>query len=132
VVEIQRVHRENYGVYGARKVWLQLNREGIRVARCTVERLMGRLGLRGAVRGKVKRTTIADPAAPRPADLVQRKFAPVAPNRLWVADITYVSTWSGWVYVAFVVAEFFKLNETSRCVRRLSYRSPGWCPGRAG
>jgi putative transposase len=102
-VEIARVHRENFGVYGARKVWLQLNREGIVVARCTVERLMRRLGLRGALRGKVKRTTVSDPAAPRAADLVQRKFAPAAPNRLWVADITYVSTWSGWVYVAFVV-----------------------------
>lgn len=101
--EIARVHTENFGVYGARKVWLQLNREGIRVARCTVERLMRELGLRGAVRGRVKRTTIADPVAARPADLVQRKFAPAAPNRLWVADITYVSTWSGWVYVAFVV-----------------------------
>lgn len=101
--QIQRVHAENFGVYGARKVWLQLNREGIRVARCTVERLMRELGLRGAVRGRVKRTTIADPAAPRPVDLVQRRFAPLAPNRLWVADITYVSTWSGWVYVAFVV-----------------------------
>ncbi|QIS08824.1 IS3 family transposase [Nocardia arthritidis] len=102
-VEIRRVHRENFGVYGARKVWLQLNREDIPVARCTVERLMRRLGLRGAMRGKVKRTTIPDPNAQRPADLVQRKFAPAAPNRLWVADITYVSTWSGWVYVAFVV-----------------------------
>lgn len=102
-VEIGRVHAENFGVYGARKVWLQLNREGISVARCTVERLMRRAGLRGAVRGRVKRTTIADPAAPRPADLVQRKFAPPAPNRLWVADFTYVRTWSGWVYVAFVV-----------------------------
>ncbi|WP_458688781.1 IS3 family transposase [Nocardia tengchongensis] len=102
-VEITRVHRENFDVYGARKGWLQLNREGIAVARCRVERLMRGLGLRGAVRGKVKRTTIADPAAVRPADLVQRRFAPVAPNRLWVADITYVSTWSGWVYVAFVV-----------------------------
>lgn len=101
--QIQRVHRENYGVYGARKVWLALNRDGIRVARCTVERLMRRLGLQGAVRGTVKRTTNADPAAPRPADLVRRRFAPAAPNRLWVADITYVSTWSGWVYIAFVV-----------------------------
>jgi putative transposase len=100
---IQRVHRENYGVYGARKVWLALNRDGIRVARSTVERLMRRLGLQGAVRGAVKQTTVADPAAPRPADLVGRRFAPAAPNRLWVADITYVSTWSGWVYVAFVV-----------------------------
>jgi putative transposase len=97
------VHRENFAVYGARKVWLALNREGIAVARCTVERLMGELGLRGAVRGRIKRTTIADPACERPADLVGRRFAPAAPNRLWVADITYVSTWSGWVYVAFVV-----------------------------
>jgi putative transposase len=101
--EIQRVHRENFGVYGARKVWPQLNREGHRVARCTVERLMRELGLRGVSRGRDKRTTIPDPAAERPADLVQRRFAPTAPNRLWVADITYVSTWSGWVYVAFVI-----------------------------
>jgi putative transposase len=84
-------------------VWLALNREGIAVARCTVERLMAELGLTGAVRGKTKRTTIADPAAARPADLVQRQFAPSAPNRLWVADLTYVSTWSGFAYVAFVV-----------------------------
>jgi putative transposase len=97
------VHRENFAVYGARKVWLALNREGIAVARCTVERLMGELGLRGAVRGRIKRTTIADPLCERPADLVSRRFAPAAPNRLWVADITYVSTWTGWVYVAFVV-----------------------------
>jgi putative transposase len=89
-------------VYGARKVWLVLNRAGIAVARCTVERLMTELGLTGAVRGKVKRTTIADPAAARPADLVQRRFAPPAPNRLWVADLTYVSTWSGFAFVAFV------------------------------
>ena len=80
-----------------------LNREGIAVARCTVERLMAELGLTGAVRGKVKRTTIADPTAARPADLVQRRFAPPAPNRLWVADLTYVSTWSGFAYVAFVI-----------------------------
>jgi putative transposase len=77
--------------------------EGIAVARCTVERLMAELGLTGAVRGKTKRTTIADPTEPRPADLVQRRFAPPAPNRLWVADLTYVSTWSGFAYVAFVV-----------------------------
>lgn len=104
---IAKVHAENYGVYGARKVWLQLNRErpvgAPPVARCTVERLMGELGLRGAVRGKVKRTTIADPAAKRPGDLVRRRFEPLAPDRLWVADFTYVSTWSGWVYVAFVI-----------------------------
>jgi putative transposase len=99
---IARVHAENFGVYGARKVWLQLNREGITVARCTVERLMKALGLQGVRRGKVKRTTIADPAAARANDLVGRRFGPLAPNVLWVADITYVSTWSGWVYVAFV------------------------------
>jgi putative transposase len=101
--EVSRVHRENFSVYGARKVWLALNRGGIPVARCTVERLMGELGLVGVVRGKTKRTTIADPEAERPADLVQRHFAPPAPDRLWVADLTYVSTWSGWVYVAFVI-----------------------------
>ena len=99
---ISRVHAANYGVYGARKVWLALNREGIEVARCTVERLMSGLGLAGAVRGRVRRTTIADPGATRPADLVGRQFAPPAPNRLWVADLTYVSTWAGFAYVAFV------------------------------
>ena len=101
--EIRRVHARNYGVYGARKVWLTLNREGAPVARCTVERLMRDEGLVGAVRGKVKRTTIADLGASRPDDLVNRHFAPVAPDTLWVADFTYVSTWSGWVYVAFVI-----------------------------
>ena len=100
---IKRVHAANYGVYGARKVWLALNREGIAVARCTVERLMRELGLAGAVRGRPRRTTIADAAAARPADLVSRQFAPPAPNRLWVADLTYVSTWSGFAYVAFVI-----------------------------
>src|SRR6202011_3960185 len=100
---ISRIHASNYGVYGARKVWLALNREGIAVARCTVERLMAELGLSGATRGKARKTTIADPAAVRPADLVQRQFGPPAPNRLWVADLTYVSTWSGFAYVAFVV-----------------------------
>ena len=83
VVEIARVHTENFPVYGARKVWLQLNREGIIVARCAVERLMKRLGLVGAVRGTVKRTTVADPAAERARDLVRRDFAPLAPDRLW-------------------------------------------------
>jgi putative transposase len=101
--EIARVHKENYGVYGARKVWLQLNREGVPVARCTVERLMRQLGLAGARRGKQHRTTVADPAATRPADLVGRQFNPPAPNRTWVADFTYVPTWSGMVYVAFVI-----------------------------
>jgi putative transposase len=102
-VDIARVHAQNYGVYGARKVWLALNREGIAVARCTVERLMGELGLVGARRGRRVRTTVADPAAPRPADLVERRFDPPAPNRTWVADFTYVPTWAGMVYVAFVI-----------------------------
>jgi putative transposase len=100
---ITKVHAENYGVYGARKVWLALNRQGVPVARCTVERLMTELHLVGAHRGKRWRTTIADPTAVRPADLVDRRFAPVAPNRLWVADFTYVATWAGMVHVAFVI-----------------------------
>jgi putative transposase len=86
---ITAVHQDNFGVYGARKVWLALNREGIPVARCTVERLMRELGLAGTRRGKPKRTTVADPAAARPADLVKRRFSPPAPDRLWVADFTY-------------------------------------------
>jgi putative transposase len=101
--QIRRVHAENYGVYGARKVWLALNREGVDVARCTVERLMRQLGLRGVMRGKTRRTTVADQHAARPADLVQRRFNADRPNRLWVADFTYVPTWSGMVYVAFVI-----------------------------
>jgi putative transposase len=104
--EIHRVFVGNYGVYGARKVWHQLNREGITVARCTVERLMRQTGLAGRVRGRRRRTTIpADPAT-RPADLVERRFAAPEPNRLWVADITYVATWSGFAYVAFVTDVF--------------------------
>jgi putative transposase len=101
--EIERVWTQNYRVYGARKVWLQLNREGICVARCTVERLMRGLGLAGARRGRRHRTTIPDSSAARPADLVQRRFTPDRPDRLWVADFTYVATWSGTVYVAFVL-----------------------------
>ena len=104
--EIARVHRENFGVYGAPKIWAQLNREGITVARCTVERLMRELGLQGAVRGRVKRTTFADDTSDRPRDLVDRHFAAEAPNRLWVADLTYVRTWSGFVYVAFITDVF--------------------------
>jgi putative transposase len=95
--QIAQVYRDNYGVYGARKVWLELNRQGIAVARCTVERLMGQLGLRGARRGRRVRTTRSDPAAARPPDRVHRNFAPRAPNQLWVADFSYVSTWSGMV-----------------------------------
>ena len=105
--QIARVHQKNYGVYGARKVWLVLNREGIGVARCTVERLMRELGLAGVRRGGVKRrTTIAAPAAARPADLVARQFSPHRPDATWVADFTYVATWSGTVYVAFVIDAF--------------------------
>ena len=101
---IRRVWHEHRRVYGADKVWAQLKREGIPVARCTVERLMRQLGLRGVVRGKTSvRTTIGDEAADRPLDLVARQFRAPAPNRLWVADLTYVKTHSGWVYVAFVV-----------------------------
>jgi putative transposase len=102
--EISRVHRENLDVYGADKVWTQMNREGHQVARCTVERLMKDLHLSGARRGKAfKRTTIADEAQHRPADLVNRQFVADRPNRLWVADLTYVKTFTGWVYVAFVI-----------------------------
>jgi putative transposase len=101
--EIRRVHAQNFGVYGARKVWLALNREGVAVARCTVERLMRALGLIGARRGCRVRTTRTDPAAARPVDLVQRRFNPPAPDRTWVADFTYCPTWSGMVYVAFVI-----------------------------
>jgi putative transposase len=101
--EILRVRKDNFAVYGARKVWLALNREGIPVARCTIERLMRRLGLVGARRGRKIRTTSPDTAAARPADLLQRRFNPCAPDRTWVADFTYVPTWSGMVYVAFVI-----------------------------
>jgi putative transposase len=101
--EIARVHAANFGVYGARKVWLQLTREGISVGRDRVARLMVRLGLEGVVRGKVIRTTVPDKASICPFDLVNRRFHAPAPNRLWVSDFTYVSTWSGFVYVAFVI-----------------------------
>jgi putative transposase len=105
--EIRRVWEASRGVYGARKVWRQLAREGVEVARCTVERLMGELGLHGVVRGKRKRTTIpADQVGPRPADLINRKFSATRPNQLWVTDLTYVRTWSGFVYAAFVIDVF--------------------------
>jgi transposase InsO family protein len=105
--EIQRVFDDNYGVYGVRKVWKQLNREGIAVAKCTVRRLMRQMRLRGATRGKAyTTTTIPDDLLARPRDLVERDFTADAPNRLWIADITYVSTWAGFVYVAFVTDVF--------------------------
>ena len=100
---IRRVWESNFGVYGARKVWRQLQREGVGVARCTVERLMRQEGLKGVVRGEKKRTTIADEDAARPADLVDRSFEADGPNRLWLADITYVPTWSGFAYAALVI-----------------------------
>jgi putative transposase len=104
---IERVWKEHFGVYGARKVWRQLKREGVEVARCAVERLMREMGLQGARRGKAfKRTTITDPSAPRPADLVGRDFRAQRPNQLWVADLSYVATWAGFVYVAFITDAF--------------------------
>ena len=102
-VEIGRVWEENFGVYGVRKVWRALNREGVLVARCTVARLMGELGLRGVVRGRRAKTTLAARGLTRPADRVNRVFEASRPNTLWVADLTYVATWRGFVYVAFVI-----------------------------
>jgi putative transposase len=109
LVAIRRVHGDNYGVYGARKVWRQLHREGIEVARCTVERLMNRAGLRGAVRGATTRTTRPDPATARAEDLVERQFTADRPNQLWVVDFTYVATWRGFCYVAFCVDAYARM-----------------------
>jgi putative transposase len=106
MAEIQRVYDENYRVYGAKKMWRELNRGGIEVGRGRVERLMRRLGLVGALRGKTVRTTVQDPGGVRAADLVKRQFTAGAPNRLWVADFTYVATWAGTVYVAFAIDVF--------------------------
>jgi putative transposase len=104
--EIRRVFETNFGVYGVRKVWRQLRREGYEVARCTVTRLMRVMGLQGAVRGKPVKTTQCDKATPCPLDRVQRQFRAPRPNVLWVADFTYVATWQGFVYVAFVIDAF--------------------------
>jgi transposase InsO family protein len=106
IPDIQRVWHANMQVYGADKVWRQLNREGVPVARCTVERLMKRLGLAGVRRGEVVRTTIPDHAVPYPLDRGNRQFKADRPNQLWVSDFTYVSTWQGWLYVAFVIDVF--------------------------
>lgn len=108
MVDIRRIWAQNFRVYGARTVWKQMNREGIVVARCTVERLMRRLGIEGIRRGKRVRTTGPDNAAAHPMDLVKRQFEVDRPNRLWVADFTYVSTWQGWFYVAFVIDAYSK------------------------
>ena len=125
---ITAVHQDNYGVYGARKVWLALNREGIPVARCTVERLMRELGLAGARRGKKVRTTVPGQGAARPADLVKRRFSPAAPDRLWVADFTYVPAGTGMVYVAFVIDAYSRrapARPSSRISRSTVHRATG-------
>jgi putative transposase len=109
--EVRRVWQANMQVYGMRKVWRQLHREGLEVARCTVARLMRRQGLQGAVRGKKLRTTMPDPAVACPSDKVQRQFHAERPNQLWVSDFTYVSTWQDFVYVAFVIDVFARRIE---------------------
>jgi hypothetical protein len=107
---IGKVHKDNVGVYGACKVWAELNRQGQRVARCTVERLMRAQGLRGISREKTRKTTTSEGAeTERPADLVERQFVATAPNQLWVADLTYVRTHSGWVYAAFILDVFSRM-----------------------
>ena len=106
IPQIERVWQVNMCVYGADKVWKQLKREGVAVARCTVERLMRRLGLQGVVRGKAVRTTISHKTAQCPLDRVNRQFKADRPNQLWVSDFTFVSTWQGWQYVAFVIDVF--------------------------
>jgi putative transposase len=106
---IRRVWRENFEVYGPRKVWKQMRREGLNVARCTIERLMREMGLQGAIRGRKFKSTIPDDAARRPPDLVDRDFTAERPNELWVADLTYVATWRGFVYVAFVIDVFSRM-----------------------
>jgi transposase InsO family protein len=118
-VDIRRIWEENFRVYGVRKVWRQMNREGIKVARCTVERLMRDLGLAGAVRGRKFKTTIADDTTARPADLVCREFTASGPNQLWVSDLTYVATWQGFVYVAFVIDVFSRMIVGWRVSRSL-------------
>lgn len=105
-VEIRRVFNENFQVYGVRKVWRQLQREGFDIARCTVARLMRMMGLQGIIRGKPAKTTVSDKAAPCPLDRVNRQFRAPAPNMLWLSDFTYVATWQGFVYVAFVIDAF--------------------------
>jgi len=116
---IEQVWNENRRVYGARKVWRQLGRENTEAARCTVERLMRQMGLQGVVRGRKPRTTIPDDLADRPLDLVDRNFTADRPNQLWVADLTYVATWAGFVYVAFVIDVFSRMIVGWRVSRSL-------------
>ena len=120
LTRIRGVHEANYGVYGARKVWRQLLRDGVPVARCTVERLMRQAGLVGVLRGARKRTTCPDPVAARPADLVQRQFVAERPNQLWVVDFTYVATWSGFAYVAFCVDVYARMITGWRASRSMT------------
>jgi putative transposase len=107
--DIRRVFEANYSCYGARRVWIALRREDIEAARCTVERLMAGMGIRGVQRGKKLFTTIADSDAARPPDLVKRQFVAERPNQLWLADITYCSTWEGWLYVSFILDAFSRM-----------------------
>jgi len=130
-VEIRRVFEAKFRVYGVRKVWRQLGREGIVVARCTVARLMRAMGLQGAVRGRKVRTTIPDPATACPLDRVNRQFKAPRPNALWVSDFTYVATWAGFVYVAFGIDAFarrivgWRVSRTARAsITRLALTDP--------
>lgn len=109
IQHIRRIHDASGEIYGARRIHRQLRREGITAARCTIERLMREDGLEGVIRGQRRRTTIPEPSAPRPPDLVNRRFTASRPNQLWVADLTYIRTWSGWVYVAFVLDVYSRL-----------------------
>jgi putative transposase len=120
LAQIRRVHEQNYGVYGARKVWHQLHREGIQVARCTVERLMKADGLRGVVRGAKIKTTKPDSKVARPQDLVERQFMAQRPNQLWVVDFTYVATWAGLVYVAFCIDVFSRMITGWRAAKSMT------------
>ena len=115
--KIVRVFAENFGVYGVRKVWRQMRREGFNIARCTVERLMRDLGLRGVIRGRPVRTTVSDKAAPCPLDHVNRQFHAPVPNRLWMSDITYVAKWAGFVYAAFVINVYTRYIVSLRASR---------------
>lgn len=117
---IRKAWEDNFQVYGARKVWRELLRQGVGVAKCTVERLMRSMRLQGVVRGKPKRTTIASDRGPRPLDLVQRAFVADRPNQLWVADFTYVATWTGFVYVAFVIDVFARMIVGWRAAKSMS------------
>jgi transposase InsO family protein len=109
-IEISRVFNDNWRVYGIRKIWRQLQREGYDVARCTVARLMKTMGMQGIIRRKPHNTTVPDKKAPCPLDKVNRQFQVPAPNKLWVSDFTYVATWKGFVYVAFVIDAFARAS----------------------